>query len=344
MIVDSFPDRIIYSNNEPYLYFGGTSYLGMATHPVFQKTLAKNLVRWGSCYGSSRSSNIGLSIYERVESFIAEMTGSESSVTVSSGTLAGKLVVDYFSAKKYRSFHVPGTHPAILSKESLSIIDENGNLHHELTNDKKEYIVITTDAILGMATKPTDLTFLAQISPAKSIFLVLDESHSLGILGNNGWGIFNTIPRDNLEHVILVSSLAKAMGISGGIVASDKDFIEELKKEALFVSSSGANPAYLETLLDTQSVYSEQRHKLKSNLDFLSKHLRMQHKLQFTNNYPVIYSNSNSIFRHLHEKKIVISSFKYPTYTTRMNRIVITSNHTEKDLKKLSDILNTSEL
>lgn len=88
MTVDQFPDRTVEVDGKSFLYFGGTSYLGMATHPEFQKLLCESIQQWGTAYGSSRNSNIQLSIYQEAETLFSSLIGCESALFVSSGTLA----------------------------------------------------------------------------------------------------------------------------------------------------------------------------------------------------------------------------------------------------------------
>ncbi len=335
MTVESFPDRTIAIKGEEYLYFGGTSYLGMATFPEFQKLIIQNIKKWGTFYGSSRNANVKLSVYEKAEQLFTEQIGSEASLTVSSGTLAGKLTTEYLSKTINTFFHYHKTHPAILVNHSLPLFVD-GELHPKLQDDTIEEVVITVDAILSLEVTPTSFGFLDQISSKKNITLVVDESHSLGIVGENEEGIFNSISTKKIHRKIMISSLGKALSLSGGIIASDKQFIDDLKEEAVFVSSSGANPAYLETYLQAQELYNEQKQKLRSNLDFLFTELRPNKALKFDSVYPVIYSNDSTIFTTLLQHKIVITRFKYPTYKNPMNRIVITANHTKRDLKILS--------
>ena len=94
MNVNQFPDRIIEIDHEHYLYFGGTAYLGLPTNKEFQELVIKNIRNWGTTYGSSRSANIKLTAYENGETFLANHIKAESAVTVSSGMLAGKMVID----------------------------------------------------------------------------------------------------------------------------------------------------------------------------------------------------------------------------------------------------------
>ncbi len=335
MKVDGFPDRTITIKGEEHLYFGGTSYLGMATLPEFQNLIVQNIKKWGTFYGSSRDANVKLSVYDKVEQLFSEQIGSEASVTVSSGTLAGKLTTEYLSKTINTFFHYPKTHPAVLVDHSLPLFVE-GKLHPKLLDDIIEEIVITVDTILSLEVTPTSFDFLDEISSKKKITLIIDESHSLGIVGKNGKGIFNSISNEKLYRKIMISSLGKALGLSGGVIASDKQFIDALKSESVFVSSSGANPAYLEAYVQAQDLYNEQRQKLRLNLDFLTAQLHPNKILKFNSDYPVIYSNDITIFTRLLQRKIVITRFKYPTYKKPMNRIVITANHIPKDLEILS--------
>ena len=340
MIVNRFPDREITIHNKQYLYFGGTSYLGMSTHPVFQNTISNSIKKWGTSYGSSRSSNIKLSVYDKAEQLFAEQIGAEAAVTVSSGALAGKLVIDGLSKEGDKTFyHYPKTHPAVLNSKSLPLFIDD-KLHPNLLNHTKEDIVITVDAVLSLEVNPTTFEFLNKISLQKRITLILDESHSLGLVGKHGEGIYDSISNQNLQQKIMISSLGKAIGLSGGIIAADKTFIDIIKNESIFISSSGMNPAYLDAYILSQDLFKQQREKLQENLEFLFKDLDLDSKFKYNINYPVIYCNDETIYKSLFENDIIITNFKYPTYKNLMNRIVITANHTHEDLDKLKNYLN----
>jgi 7-keto-8-aminopelargonate synthetase-like enzyme len=340
IIVDEFPDREIMVNGEKYLYFGGTSYLGMATNKEFQEIIYESLKKWGTFYGSSRNANVKLAIYNKFENCFSDFLGAENALTVSSGTLAGKMVVDYLAKSKVTFFHYPKTHPAILAPNSLPLFI-NDKLHPKLQDAIFEEIVITVDAILPLETTQTSFDFLNEISSQKKITLVLDESHSIGVIGKLGEGIFSKIKSDKLHRKIMIASLGKALGLSGGIIASEKGFIDNIRAEPVFVSSSGANPAYLEAYINGLQLYEKQRELLIKNLNFLAKILVPKQAFQFNKAYPVIYSNSDDIYKALLKEKMVIARFKYPTYKNYMNRIVITANHTKADLEKLAGVLNT---
>jgi len=339
MIVTSFPDRKITFNNREYLYFGGTSYLGMASNKKFQTQLCKSILQWGSVYGSSRKSNIQLQVYDDFESFFSKQIEAEKIVTVSSGTLAGKLTIDFLSKNNKNTFyHYPKTHPAILAKNSIPLFVDK-KLHPNLLSNTPEEIVITTDAILGLEVNPTSFDFLSKISSEKKITLVLDESHSLGVLGSRKMGIFNQITAKNIHRKIAVSSLGKGLGLAGGIIASDAQFINQIKNEVLFVAAASANPAYLDCYVKSQKIYQQQQQKLQKNIDFVFQEVGNHPQLIMAPNYPVVYSLNEKMHQYLFKKDVIITNFKYPTYQKMMNRMVITANHTQNDLEKLTHLL-----
>lgn len=338
MIVEKFPDRIIEINQEQYLYFGGTAYLGLPTNKRFQDLVVQNILNWGTTYGSSRTANIKLSAYDAGENFLASHIGSESTVTVSSGMLAGKLILEKLKEQTDCFYHLNEIHSAIQIKNSFPVF-VNNKLNDRLLDSKPEKITILTDGVPSFQTQPVNLSFLKEISNHKEITLVIDESHSLGIVNENGSGIYAAIQYP-IKRKILVSSLGKAFGLTGGVIASDFEFINEIKEIETFTSAAGMNPAFVQTLSDASEIYKIQHQKLKENLSYLDSILIKNSTIIFDKNYPLIYLLSNDLVEKLKSEKIIIASFRYTKEAEPLNRIVITANHLKEDLDKLIQVLN----
>ncbi|UFH34013.1 aminotransferase class I/II-fold pyridoxal phosphate-dependent enzyme [Flavobacterium acetivorans] len=339
MKVNQFPDRLIELNNKEYLYFGGTAYLGMPTNPEFQQLVIKNILRWGSAYGSSRSANIQLTAYERGESFLAKYIQSEATVTVSSGMLAAKLVIEELIPQTDMFFHFPNIHAALKTANSLPVFIGN-EINPRLLDNTYERITLLTDAVPSFHIKAIDLSVINLITSNKEITLVLDESHSLGILGNNGCGIFSTIQHKNIKRKIMVASLGKAMGVSGGVIASDHSFIHQMMMNDSFISSACMNPALAEATGEAEEIYKKQHLKLKDNLNHVSSLLANNELLDFNADYPVIYPEIDGINEKLLSNKIILTNFKYTAGAKDLNRIIFTANHQQEDLNKLISVLN----
>ena len=343
MKVNQFPDRRIKIDNEEFLYFGGTAYLGLPTNKAFQELVIQNILRWGTAYGSSRSANIQLTAYENGELFLAKYIKAEAALTVSSGMLAGKLALEVLARQTDCFFHFPNTHTALKVASSLPFFVEK-ELNPRLLNSVSEKITILTDSVPSFHTKPIDLSVLNSIPSNKEITLLVDESHSLGILGTNGCGMYSDILFPNIKRKIMIASLGKALGLTGGVVASDTDFISKISKLDTFVSSAGMNPAFVQTIADAEEIYSQQHQKLKVNLQYIDKQLNKNKSILFHENYPLIYPAIEGLKEILLTNKIIATNFKYPTGNTNLNRIVITANHTKEDLDTIIRILNAPQL
>lgn len=336
MIVDTFPDRTIQVEGEEYLYFGGTNYLGMSTNIDFQNLLFESIKNWGTAYGSSRNSNIKLSVFEKSEHLLAKNLGTENALTVSSGMLAGKLVVDYVTKITDAIFHFPHTHPALMDEYSLPIII-NGKLNSKIINPNISKISIVSDAIPCFNVTPIDLEILSEIPTNIEIILVIDESHSIGIYDNQG---LNYIKNKNI-NIIKIASLGKAYALSGGVIGANSTIISEIKNQNSFVGASGMNPSFLNTFINAQDLYLKQKNKVVQNLNFITTHLINKTDFTFNSNYPIIYFDNPTIFEKLETNKIITTSFQYTSSKQKMSRIVINANHTINDLEKLVSVLNS---
>lgn len=338
MQLDKLPNTTAFFNNVEHLYFSGTSYLGVAALPVFQEIVFKNMKNWGTSYGSSRNANLKLNVYKRGEDFLSTFINHEDCTTVSSGTIAGQFAIATIEKIVDTFFFMPKTHPAILPKNALPVFEENG-LNSLLINQKEETICIVVDAIAALETTPSNFDFLLEISSLKKVFLLVDESHSFGVLGENGNGISSTINIHKNIEIVTVSSLTKAFGINGGVISGTKNFIKLIRENPLFVGSSGMNPAFLESFLDGQDLYKNQQKKLQENCTYVYENLKHLDKINISKNYPVFFINDENIADYLLTKKIVITSFYYPTSSKKINRIVLNANHTKEQLDILIESL-----
>ncbi len=339
MIVNQFPDRTIEIDKHKFLYFGGTAYLGLPTNKDFQKILIGNILKWGTAYGSSRNANIQLAAYDQGEKYLAKLIKAEAIVTTSSGTLAGKLIIEQLTNDGNIFFYLPNVHNAIKAENMLPVWINN-ELNPKLLENTIEKIVILTDAVPVTYIKLIDLSFIKKIPSNKEITLVLDESHSLGIIGDHGSGCYSSIKYQNVKNKIMISSLGKAMGITGGLICGSKTFINQIKSLGNYISSAGMNPSFAITIVDAEKIRQKQIQKLRINLKYVAKNLIQSKDLNFDPNYPIIYPNIPNLYKILVEQNIIITNFKYPNEAGELNRIVITANHTQSDLKKIITILN----
>ncbi len=364
--INHLPGRTIELDNSTFLFFSGTSYLGIGHQQVFRKALARGITKYGTIFSASRNGNLRLNIYDETEKFLTQQTGAEAALTVTSGAIAGQVAVTFLNNNFF--IYAQGVHPAIwkdnsenifLEEKDLKIIFEkdfekiseknsgknSGNSAQEFPEPKS--IVIAANAIDPLTCLPADWNFIKNLPNEKSITLLIDDSHGIGVTGENGSGIFQKIKnlcadKKNIR-LIVVASLAKACGIPGGVILSDEATINALRILPLFVGASPIVPAYLQAFLDTQPMYDKARQRLEKNCRFFLSKLSAESKkqLRFLPNYPVFSMKDVALCPYLYDKGIFISQFAYPKQSDLpITRIIVSALHTEKDILKLAKAVN----
>tara|TARA_R110001583_G_scaffold36546_2_gene120352 strand:- start:9243 stop:10289 length:1047 start_codon:yes stop_codon:yes gene_type:complete len=342
--IDGFPGREITVKGSKYHYFGGTSYLGLQTDLEYQDLFIKNLRQYGTNYGASRKSNIRLSVYEKSESLLADTVGSASALTLSSGYLAGQFVAQNFNKPEYKLFYAPNTHSALYNnynKPYTDFIELKCAILEHLKSNNKVTPVVFIDSVDFSGQNYPDFNGLKTL-PLDKIIIVADDSHGIGIIGNNGEGVFRTLLGFKPKELIVCCSLGKGYAIQAGAVFGTEDRIEQLGNTAFFGGASPAAPSSMATFLDGQDIYNKKRVQLFQNMSYFEKTI---HQLDFFNHmhgHPTYSFNSPKLADYLEENGHIITNFNYPAESSSvMSRIVLSSHHTKKDMDRFSLLLNS---
>lgn len=342
--IDSFPGRFVTVNNKKYLYFGGTSYLGLQTDTAFQKLYTTQIKKYGTSYGASRNSNVQFSIYEKAEYHLAALVGSEKAVTLSSGYLAGQLLCSHFISEKHPLFYAPNTHSA-LSQQTGSYFTSYQSLNTEVRRHiatKKTTPVVFIDSIDFNGSSYPDFVGL-QTLPLKDIILVVDDSHGIGILGDKGGGVYQQLQKFTCKEIVVSCSLGKGFGIQAGAIYGNTSRITSIKNTAFFGGASPASPASIATYLFAQNIYAKKRATLQAHITLFNQAIS-QHASQFIAfpHHPTFGFQNIKLTKALEENNIITTHFNYPADSnTVMSRIVLSASHKKKDVTMVSSIINT---
>ncbi|WP_142784632.1 aminotransferase class I/II-fold pyridoxal phosphate-dependent enzyme [Changchengzhania lutea] len=344
--IDSFPSREIRIKGKNYLYFGGTSYLGLQTDIEFQGLFVENIKKFGTNYGASRKSNIRMSIFHEVEQYLSKLVGSEACITMSSGYLAGQLVAQVLSTSGLALFYAPNTHSALYAsgikdKKAFKTYSAlNKALENHLATNKNNIPVVFLDAVDFSGINYPEFEGLKTLSLSQ-IILVVDDSHGIGIVGENGGGVYRKIKMLNPKELIVSSSLGKGFGVQAGAIFGLKKRISQLGNTAFFGSSSPASPANLATILRAEKIYNAKRNLLESNMQFFINHVIAPKKFRFMDGHPTYSFLNENLTEYLERHHIIVTSFQYPDEDSPiMSRIVISAAHTEDDIIRLCNLLN----
>ncbi|MEM1327885.1 MAG: aminotransferase class I/II-fold pyridoxal phosphate-dependent enzyme [Bacteroidota bacterium] len=336
MNIQSLNGRQVCIQGQEYLYFGGTSYLAMHTHPLFQVWIKEGFDRYGSNYGGSRRSNLQFEVIAQAEEQLAQLTGQEAALTFSSGTLAAQALIQSL-AQTHQLLYARGAHPAlwqthITNHPSDFRID---NLIKQVHQSPRS-VAIICNGIDPLQVKAYDFSWWQELPKDRSTAIVLDESHALGIVGQNGGGNSELWQVPEQVELIITSSLAKAFGVPGGVVIGRKERIRDLENSALFGGASPITPAYLFAFSKARKLYGQQLRKLRARI----RQLQEYNALKSLPNYPVFKVDNQPIVDQLKAANILISSFAYPMKESPLlNRIVLNAAHERSDIDRLMELL-----
>lgn len=328
------PGRTCVIDGKEYLFFSGYAYLGMNGVKAFTDLLKEGMDKYGLLFPSSRISNTQLELYTTFENLLSNITGSENTACFSSGYLAGKAITGLFD----KVYNAPDSHPAILRSTASheTFEDWADEIVNAINLSSEENIVIAADAVNVITATINDFSFIDRIR--KKVTVIIDDSHGIGLAGENGRGICELVPPSSNVEYIFTYSLSKAFGITGGAVSGAAETISLLRSSPAYTATTSVSPAFMHAFINAQNLYEQQRIILRNNIDYfagLVKELNLQHRSQLP-----VFVLPDIDDEVLLKKKIIISSFAYPDPAgKKVQRIVLNALHTKSDLEHLADVL-----
>ena len=327
-----------------YLFFNGTSYLGLDSLEAYGRIVESNVKKWGTHHGLSRTNNVRLAIYDAFEEYFSTQAGAQAAALFSSGYLAGIAASQYLFPKADQCWSAPDTHPAILpsglrADSSLSFSQWMHACLERASTLPSQKILILGNAVDPLKAEIHAYDWVALIAEKHEVTLLIDDSHAFGVLGNGLFGTYSQWKQEGVQLVIS-GSLGKGLATPGGIVLGSQDLIQGVKSQSIFAGASPPSPALLQSFLDAQDLLQVQQGKLKELTSFFYQQNRLLPQIQGTSNFPVFVYSPDLWAEKLQEQGYITSSFPYPTASgPKVNRMVLSASHTREELSALSQML-----
>jgi len=341
--IDHIPDRQVYIDGKPHLYFGGTAYLGVQNHPEFIEIFTKNIRTYGLQYGASRRSNVFLAVYAQAEQFLADWVGSEACITLSSGYLAAQSVIQKLLEEGHVLFAAPNAHTALL-RPGVTSTSHYGELKTllELEIDKNTAApVLLFDTIDFSGQHFPDFDGLQSL-PLDKLILVGDDSHGIGVVGEEGSGCFGYLQKLGPAELLVCCSLGKGMGIQAGAIFGTGSMVKKLRNTSFYGGASPALPAFMGTLLETRELYQKQRAKLMENYALFRNNIDKPSFFNHLEGHPTFEFVDAELAKSLESNGIVFTNFTYPDENGPLvSRLVLSAYHKKEDVLQLANCLNT---
>lgn len=336
--------RTIHHEGKEYLFFGGTAYLGLNTHPEAMRLYIEGLQKYGLNVGTSRNNNVQLGIYPQAEKYWADSFGFEAGIVVSSGFLATQLATRVL-ANDADILYAPGAHPALWLHSaspvpSIAFEEWVAQTVDHINTSQEQVFVIASDTLASIRPGRYDFSPFGAIDDAKEVYFILDHSHGFGVYDNTSVTDLRQLKRRNF-HFILVGSLAKGLGVDAGVILGDSEIIRLFRQSPVYAGASPPSPAAMHLLIHGETLCREQLTKLQKRMKWFEENILTRYRS--VSGFPVYCFEQPDLYGRLVDHGIVISSFAYPTPDDPLlHRVVINSGHTQEDIDYLVQVIDES--
>jgi glycine C-acetyltransferase len=342
------------SGNREVINFCANNYLGLSNNPELVNAAGNALKNYGYGLSSVRFICGTQNIHKDLEKALSDFLGKEDTILYSS----------CFDANGGLFETILGPEDAVIS-DSLnhaSIIDgirlckakrfryANNNMQ-DLESQLQEasncrFRLIATDGIFSMDGIVADLKSICDLADKYDALVMVDDSHGVGFMGNNGRGTHEYC--DVLDRVdIITGTLGKAMGgASGGYTAGKKEVIEWLRQRSRpYLFSNSLAPVITATALKTLEIIksdSTSRKRLQDNTSYFRKALTREGFNIIEGVHPIVPLMigdallAGKIAEGLLKRGIYVISFSYPVVPEGSARIrfQVSAAHSREQLDK----------
>jgi glycine C-acetyltransferase len=231
--------------------YASYSYLGLVGHPRINEAAQQAVAKFGTGTNGVRTLAGTLTLHDELEETIADFKRAEAAITYSSGYATNLSVIstmmgrgDYvFSDKINHASIVDG---CLMSGAEFRRFRHNDMEHLEglLKNAPAEVSkLVIADSVFSMDGDIIDLPKTVELCKRYNAWLMIDEAHSLGVLGEKGTGIeehFNLYGAIDIK----MGTLSKTIPSVGGYVAAKKEIVDYLRHASrAYIFSAALPPA-----------------------------------------------------------------------------------------------------
>lgn len=233
--------------------FSSYNYLGFSGHPEVLAAAREAIDRYGTSVSASRAVSGERPIHRELEIGLAKHIGVEDAIVFVGGHATNVTTIGHMFDKNDLILHDSLSHDSILQGTYLSgakrIAFSHSNmaeLEQILARIRSQYrrALICSEGLFSMDGDICDLPRLIELKKRFHCNLIIDEAHSMGVLGPSGRGIAHHFPGINPKDVdFWMGTLSKSFASCGGYIAGNKSLIRYLKYTAPgFLYSVGMAP------------------------------------------------------------------------------------------------------
>lgn len=339
------------------IMFASYNYLGLISHPKVKEAAQKAIEEYGTGAAGVRFLAGTTKAHEELEKKIAQFKNTDDAITYSSGYVTNLAAITTLCQRGDMVIMDKLVHASIIDGCLLSGANHRSFLHNDMESlerilsqsEKYQNKLIVVDAVYSMDGDIANLPELSRLAKKYNAKLMVDEAHSIGVIGKTGHGIEEYFGMSNSVDVHM-GTLSKTIPSIGGYLAGDKDLISYLKLASRpFIFSASLPPAAVMAAKACFEIIEDEPEltiKLQKNM----KHFRegLQEMGYDTGNsetaiVPIMVGDEDKtlqLCKKVNDAGIFICPILFPAVPRGTNRLRahVLATHTEEDIEKTLDI------
>lgn len=339
-----------------YINYSSYNYLGLSGHEVVAGAAKKAIDDYGTSVSASRLVSGERPIHRELEQEIAKAYGVDDAIVFVSGHAANVTTIGHLFGPKDLILHDELIHNSVLQGIALSGAKRLPFAHNDWSaldailmeqRHQFEQVLVVLEGIYSMDGDYPDLPRFVEIKRRHKVFLMVDEAHSFGVMGNTGLGIREHFALEGGDVDIWMGTLSKALAGCGGYIAGETALVEHLKFLAPgFLYSVGMSPPLAAASLAALKVMLQQPERvttLQARGQFFLELARAGGIDTGTSTglavIPAIFGGSIKTARlsaALFERGINVQPILYPAVPEKSARLrfFISCEHTEEQIRQ----------
>jgi len=350
------PDVVV--NGKPMLAFCSNDYLGLANHPEVVTRFCQAADEYGLGGGASHLVVGHSRVHHQLEEALAEFTGRDRALLFANGYMANLGVISALLGKPDALFQDRLNHASLLDAGQLSAARSQryrhcdvDNLRTRLNKNDSRRKLIVTDGVFSMDGDIAPVDVLAKLASQHQGWLMVDDAHGFGCLGNRGGGVAELYGLDQQQLPVLMGTLGKAFGTYGAFVAGSEELIETLIQFARpYIYTTALPPAVASATMTSLKLLQQQswrRVHLQELIHYFRtgcEQLGLPLLPSSTPIQPLLVGCANRaarISQKLYDQGIMVTPIRPPTVpkgTARL-RITFSAAHQQHHVDRLLDTL-----
>ncbi|VTZ28054.1 8-amino-7-oxononanoate synthase [Methylocella tundrae] len=347
-----------------FVNFSSYDYLGLNQHPEVRAAAHAAIDEFGTSASASRVVAGERPGHRTLEQALAEHYQQESCVVFVSGHGANVSTIGALLGPKDLIVHDSLAHNSIVLGATLSRAERRSFPHNDCEaldsllaamRDQFDRVLIVVEGLYSMDGDSPDLPRLIEIKRRHEAWLMVDEAHGLGVLGDRGYGLFEQAGADPRDVDIWMGTLSKTLASCGGFIAGSTALVEYLKcMSGGFVYSVGLSPPLAAASATALSILRREPQRVErltaaSRLFLAAARARGLDAGASSGRaiIPILVGNSVAavaVSQKLFERGVNVQPIIYPAVPERAARLrfFLTSEHTPEQIHLAVDALADS--